>query len=86
MDPQSLLIWVAIGAISGYIAGLITQGGGFGLISNIVIGILGAAVAAYFFPRLNISLPIADPIFREIAVATVGAVLLLFVVGLLGRG
>jgi len=85
MDPESLMIWAAIGAIAGFIAGLITQGGGFGLISNIVVGILGAVVSAYFFPRLNISIPIADPIFREIVVATIGAVVLLLVLGVLRR-
>ncbi len=86
MEPQSLLIWLLIGAIAGFLAGLIMQGGGFGLIGNIIIGIIGAVVSAYFFPRLGVSIPIADPMVREIAVATVGAVILLFVLGLLRRG
>jgi uncharacterized membrane protein YeaQ/YmgE (transglycosylase-associated protein family) len=85
MDPQSLVIWVVIGAIAGFLAGLITQGGGFGLIGNIIIGIVGAVVAAYFFPRLGVAIPIGDPMIKEIVVATIGAVILLFVLGLLRR-
>ena len=68
-----------------FLPGLIMEGGGFGLIGNIVIGILGAAVAGYLFPRLGVSIPIADPLIRAIAVSTIGAVILLFVIGLVRR-
>jgi uncharacterized membrane protein YeaQ/YmgE (transglycosylase-associated protein family) len=85
MDPQSLLIWLVIGAIAGFLAGLIMQGGGFGVAGNIFVGILGAVVAGYFFPRLGVSLPIRDPLISAIAVSTVGAIVLLLVVGLVRR-
>jgi uncharacterized membrane protein YeaQ/YmgE (transglycosylase-associated protein family) len=85
MEPQSIIIWLVIGAVAGFLAGLIMEGGGFGLIGNIVIGILGAAVAGYLFPRLGVSIPIADPLIRAIAVSTIGAVILLFVIGLVRR-
>ena len=85
MEPQSIVIWLVIGAVAGFLAGLVMEGGGFGLIGNIVIGILGAVVAGYLFPRLGVSIPIADPIIRAIAVSTIGAVILLFVIGLVRR-
>jgi uncharacterized membrane protein YeaQ/YmgE (transglycosylase-associated protein family) len=85
MDPQSIIIWLVIGAVAGFLAGLLMEGGGFGLIGNIIVGILGAVVAGYFFPSLGVSIPITDPIVSSIAVSTVGAVLLLFVIGLVRR-
>lgn len=85
MDPQNLLIWLVIGAIAGFLAGLVMQGGGFGVAGNIMVGILGSVVAGYFFPRLGVSLPIRDPLVSAIAVSTVGAIILLLVVGLVRR-
>ena len=85
MDPQNLLVWLVIGAIAGFLAGLIMQGGGFGIAGNIVIGILGSIVAGYFFPRLGVTLPIRDPLISAIAVSTVGAIVLLLVLGLIRR-
>jgi uncharacterized membrane protein YeaQ/YmgE (transglycosylase-associated protein family) len=85
MEPQSIVIWLIIGAIAGFLAGLVMQGGGFGLIGNIIIGILGAIVAGYLFPRLGVSIPIADPLIRSIIVSAIGAIILLFVIGLVRR-
>ena len=85
MEPQAILIWLVIGAVAGFLAGLIMEGGGFGLIGNIIVGILGAAVAGYLFPLLGVSIAIADPLVRAIAVSTIGAVILLFAAGLVRR-
>jgi len=85
VEPQSILLWLVIGAVAGFLAGLIMDGGGFGLIGNIIIGILGAVVAGYLFPRLGVSIPIADPLIRTITVSTIGAVILLFFIGLVRR-
>jgi uncharacterized membrane protein YeaQ/YmgE (transglycosylase-associated protein family) len=85
MEAQSIVIWLLIGAVAGFLAGLIMEGGGFGLIGNIIIGILGAVVAGYLFPRLGVSIPVADPLVRSIIVSTIGAIILLFVIGLLRR-
>lgn len=85
MDPQNILVWLVIGAVAGFLAGLVMQGGGFGVLGNIVVGILGAVVAGYFFPRLGVSLPIRDPLISAIAVSTVGAIVLLLVAGLIRR-
>jgi uncharacterized membrane protein YeaQ/YmgE (transglycosylase-associated protein family) len=53
---MELLIFLLVGAIAGWLAGLIVRGFGFGLIGNIVVGIIGALVAGYLFPRLGIGL------------------------------
>jgi uncharacterized membrane protein YeaQ/YmgE (transglycosylase-associated protein family) len=82
MDLTSLLIFLAIGAVAGWLAGVILKGGGFGLLVNIVVGILGAVVGGFAFGLLGIS---AGGILGSIITATVGAVLLLFIVGLIKK-
>ena len=42
MEPQSIVIWLIVGAIAGWLAGMVVKGGGFGLIGDIVVGIIGA--------------------------------------------
>jgi uncharacterized membrane protein YeaQ/YmgE (transglycosylase-associated protein family) len=84
---MSLLSWIVVGLIAGWLAGLVMKGGGFGLIGNIVVGaiggLLGGFIASYFFhvgdPMSGINLP-------SILIAFLGAVLLLFVVRLFRRG
>jgi uncharacterized membrane protein YeaQ/YmgE (transglycosylase-associated protein family) len=82
LEPMSLLGWLVIGAIAGWLAGRIVEGYGFGLIGNLVVGILGACVGGLILPRLGI-FP-ASTMGNFIA-ATLGAVVLLFVIGLLKR-
>ena len=77
--PESVIAWIVIGAIAGWLAGLIVKGYGFGLIGNIVVGILGAAIAGFLVPRLGIST--ASTVGNIIA-ATIGAIILLLLVGL----
>ena len=69
--------------IAGWLAGLIVRGFGFGLIGNIVVGIIGALVAGYLFPRLGIGLPAG--MIGEILSAAVGAVIVLVIIGLIRR-
>jgi len=83
MSPVSILIMLAIGAVAGWLAGLITKGAGFGLIGDIVIGILGAIVGGFLFARLGISL--GTGLINEIVSATAGAVVLLVVIGLIRK-
>ena len=84
MDPTSIIVMLVIGAVAGWLAGLIMSGGGFGLIGNIIVGIIGALVAGWLFPTLGIS--IGGPMIGAIINSTIGAVLVLFVVGLFRRG
>lgn len=85
ITAEALIIWLVIGAVAGFLAGLIMQGGGFGLIGNIIVGILGAVVASLVFPALGIGINLGTPIVSQIVVATLGAVILLFVIGLVRR-
>ena len=84
MDPQALLIWLIIGALAGWLAGQIVKGGGFGLVGDIIVGILGAVIAGALFPRLGFN--IGGGILGSIIAAALGAVLLLFLLRLARRG
>jgi len=78
------IAWLIVGAIAGWLAGLIVKGGGFGLLGNIVIGIIGAVVAGWLLPQLNIN--IGNPGWvREIINATIGGVIVLVVIALIRR-
>lgn len=83
MDPIALVIWLAIGAVAGWLAGQIMKGGGFGLLGDIIVGIVGAAVAGFILPRLGIV--IGGNLIAAIINATIGACLLLFVLRLIKR-
>ena len=80
---MSLLVFLLVGAIAGWLAGLIVLGFGYGLIGNIVIGIIGALVAGYLFPRLGVGIP--GGIIGEILSAAVGAVIVLVIIGFIKR-
>jgi uncharacterized membrane protein YeaQ/YmgE (transglycosylase-associated protein family) len=83
MDTNSLLIILVIGAVAGWLAGILMRGFGFGLIGNIVVGILGAVVGGWLFTTLGVS--IGGGWIDSIFTATVGAVVLLFAVGVLKK-
>jgi uncharacterized membrane protein YeaQ/YmgE (transglycosylase-associated protein family) len=84
ISGESLLIILLIGAIAGWLAGQIVQGTGFGLLGDIVVGVIGAFIASFLFP--NFGLHLGAGIVSEIIAATVGAVLLLVIVRLVRRG
>ncbi|MES0372041.1 MAG: GlsB/YeaQ/YmgE family stress response membrane protein [Mariprofundaceae bacterium] len=75
---MDLLIYLAIGAAAGWLAGNIMKGGGSGLLMNMVIGVIGAMVGGVLFGLLGIK---AGGLIGSIVTATVGAVLLLFIIG-----
>lgn len=83
MAIESLLVLILVGAIAGWLAGIIVKGFGFGLIGNIVVGILGALIATWLFPRLGVS--IGSGLAASIVSATLGAVILLVIVGVVRR-
>jgi uncharacterized membrane protein YeaQ/YmgE (transglycosylase-associated protein family) len=82
MDLTSLLIFLAIGAVAGWLAGVLMKGGGFGLLGDIVIGIIGAVIGGFTFGLLGLQ---AGGLIGSIVTATVGAVLLLFVIRLVKK-
>jgi uncharacterized membrane protein YeaQ/YmgE (transglycosylase-associated protein family) len=83
MDPVAIVIWLAIGAVAGWLAGMIMKGGGFGLVGDIIVGVVGAAIAGYLLPRLGIH--IGGGLVAAIINAVIGACVLLFVLRLVKR-
>jgi uncharacterized membrane protein YeaQ/YmgE (transglycosylase-associated protein family) len=77
------IIWLIIGGLAGWIAGLIVQGTGFGLIGDIIIGIVGAFVAGWLLPKFGLQL--GTGFVPSLINGVIGAVLLLVVVGLIKR-
>jgi uncharacterized membrane protein YeaQ/YmgE (transglycosylase-associated protein family) len=84
MTIEAVVIWLIIGAIAGWLAGLIVKGYGFGIIGNIVVGIVGAVIAGWLLPRLGFVF--IGGIGAAIVNAVIGAVILLLVIGLFKRG
>ncbi len=80
---MELLIFLIIGAIAGWLAGMIVTGFGFGLIGNIIVGIVGAFVAGLILPAIGIS--IGGGFVAAVINATIGAVILLFIIGLIRK-
>lgn len=84
MPVETLLIWLLVGAVAGWLAGMIVKGGGFGLLGDIVVGIVGAFAGGWLLPRLGVHL-LGDPIISNIASATIGAVVLLLILRVIRR-
>ena len=75
----SLISWLIIGAVAGWLAGLIVKGYGFGLVGNVVIGIIGAVIAGWLLPMIGVV--IGGGIIAAIIDAVIGAVILLVIIG-----
>jgi uncharacterized membrane protein YeaQ/YmgE (transglycosylase-associated protein family) len=80
---MGIIAWLIVGAIAGWLAGLIVRGFGFGLLGNIVVGIVGAIVAGWLLPQLGVRL--GAGMVGEIINAMIGAVVLLVIIGLIRR-
>ncbi|CAM5436791.1 GlsB/YeaQ/YmgE family stress response membrane protein [Rhodanobacter lindaniclasticus] len=85
MTATGLIVFLIIGAIAGWLAGLIVRGFGFGLLGNIVVGIIGAFLAGWLLPALGVSFSLGSPIVTSIVHALIGAVVLLVIIGLIKR-
>jgi uncharacterized membrane protein YeaQ/YmgE (transglycosylase-associated protein family) len=83
MSLEALIILIIVGAIAGWLAGIIVKGVGFGLVGNIIVGIVGAFIGTWLLGYLGIM--IGGGIIASIINATIGAVILLFVIGLVKR-
>ena len=83
MGIESLLVFLLVGAVAGWLAGQIVKGYGFGLPGNIVVGIVGAFVAGFLLPRAGLGVPAG--ILGSIIFATVGAVVLLLLIRVIKR-
>ena len=83
MPVETLLIWLVVGAVAGWLAGVIVKGGGFGILGDIVVGIVGAFAGGWLLPRLGVQLGVG--LVSIIASATIGAVVLLLILRLIRR-
>lgn len=83
MSAETLIIWIIVGAVAGWLAGLIVRGFGFGLVGNIVVGIIGAFLGGWLFGAVGFV--IFPGIINSILTATLGAVILLLIVRVVKR-
>ena len=74
-----VIIWLIIDGIAGWLAGLLVKGYGFGVLGNIVVGIIGAVLAGWLLPLAGFVL--IGGVVAEIINAVIGAVILLVIIG-----
>jgi uncharacterized membrane protein YeaQ/YmgE (transglycosylase-associated protein family) len=77
LEPGGLFVWIIVGLVAGFLASRFVKGGGYGLIGDIVVGLLGAVIGGFllgFFVHTTVGL------IGSIVVAFIGAVVLLFIV------
>lgn len=83
MSVETLIIWLLIGAVAGWLAGIIVKGYGFGLLGNIVVGIVGSFIGGWLFGQFGLFT--GSGIVGTIIGATIGAVILLLLIRLIRR-
>jgi len=83
LRPGGILAWVVVGLLAGWLAGLITRAKGFGCIGNLIVGLLGAAIGGVLFSLLGIT--DRAGFWGSVAVATLGAIILLAIARAAGR-
>ena len=84
MSGENLLVILFVGVVSGWLAGQIVRGSGFGLIGDLAIGVVGALIGTWLMPRLGLHL--GAGLINSIINATLGAIVLLVLLRLLGGG
>lgn len=82
MTVESLLLFLIVGAVAGWLAGVVMKGRGFGLVGNLIVGIIGALLGGWLFEVLGIG---AGGLLGQLVVAFIGALVLLFLVGLIRK-
>jgi len=82
-DDMNLLWFCIVGIIAGWLAGVLVKGGGFGLLGDLVVGVIGALLGGWLFTKFGVST--GGGTLGAILVATIGAVILLFIVRLIKR-
>ena len=81
--PQSVIAWVVIGLIAGWLAGTVSRGRGFGCIADILLGLVGAFLGGWIFMKLGI---FGGGLLYSIAAATIGAIVLVTIARLFSGG
>ena len=83
MEAHGIIVWLIIGAIAGWLAGLLVKGGGYGLIGDIVVGVVGAVIGGWLAGALGIT--IGSGFIASIITAVIGAVILLIILRAIKR-
>jgi uncharacterized membrane protein YeaQ/YmgE (transglycosylase-associated protein family) len=83
IPAETLIIWLVVGAVAGWLASTIVSGGGLGLVGDIVVGILGAFIGGWLLPKLGIHLGVG--LVPVIVSAMIGAIVLLLLLRLVRR-
>lgn len=83
LQPGGILAWIIVGLLAGWLAGFITRAEGFGCIGNIIIGLLGAAIGGFVFSLFGMT--DRAGFWGSVAVATLGAIILLAIARAAGR-
>ncbi len=82
---EVLIVWLIVGGIAGWLAGAVVRGYGFGVVGNIVVGIVGAFLAGWLLPRLGVAFSLGHWLITAIVYALIGAIILLLLIGLIRR-
>ena len=82
MTITDLIIFLVIGAVAGWLAGVIMKGGGYGLIGDIIVGVIGSLIGGWLFGLLGIA---AGGLIGSIVAAVVGAIILIAILRLIKR-
>jgi uncharacterized membrane protein YeaQ/YmgE (transglycosylase-associated protein family) len=75
MKVEALIIWLIVGAVAGWLAGMVVKGGSYGLIGSIIVGVIGGFIAGWLLPRIGVV--IGGGVIGSIINAFIGAVILL---------
>ncbi len=80
---MGIIVFLLVGGVAGWLAGKIMKGRGFGILGNIVVGVLGGILGGWLFSALGIGIGIG--LANQILTALIGAVMLLFLIGLIRK-
>jgi uncharacterized membrane protein YeaQ/YmgE (transglycosylase-associated protein family) len=83
MGAHSLIAWIIIGVVAGWLAGLLVKGGGFGLIGDLIVGVIGAFIGGWLAGVLHIH--VGPGWLPSIITAIIGAVVLIFILRMVRR-
>ena len=83
MSTENLILFLVIGIVAGFLAGKIMKGAGFGLLGDLIVGVIGSFVGVWVFGLLGIS---SGGILGLLIAAVVGALILLYIIRLAKKG
>jgi uncharacterized membrane protein YeaQ/YmgE (transglycosylase-associated protein family) len=83
LDPWGIIMWAVVGIIAGWLAGLVMRGGGYGILGDLIVGLVGALLGGFLFSLLGLGF---GGLLGSIFVAFIGACILIAVVRFFTRG